>query len=60
MAEIHMIDIILVLLIIAAVGLAVRKVIRNRKKGGCSCGCAGCSSGSCAERKQPGEISKSS
>jgi len=55
-----MIDIILVLLIIAAVGLAVRKVIRNRKKGGCSCGCAGCSSGSCAERKQPGEISKSS
>lgn len=30
------------LLICLAVVLAARSVYRNKKKGGCSCGCSGC------------------
>lgn len=36
------IDILLAALIAAAMFFAVRKTIRDRKKGGCGCGCAGC------------------
>ena len=41
----HMIDILLVLLIAAAVFLAFRIMYRNRRSGN---GCLGCSGGSCA------------
>ena len=36
------IDILLLLIIAAAVALAVRRLIINRKTGTCSCGCEGC------------------
>lgn len=43
-----MVDFIIAGLILAAVILAVRKIIRNQKSGGCGGGCGGCSSaGSC-------------
>jgi hypothetical protein len=36
-------DIILILLIAAVVGLALRRVLMNRRKGkNCGCGCEGC------------------
>ena len=36
-------DILLALLIAAALVLAVRKIIRDRRRGkGCGCGCGGC------------------
>jgi hypothetical protein len=40
------------IIIVAVVGLilffAVRRIVKDRKKGGCSCGCAACpSSGQC-------------
>lgn len=38
------IDILLIILIAGAAALALRSVIRKRKNGGCSCGCAGCPS----------------
>ena len=38
------VDIILILIIAGAVFLAFRSVIRKRKNGGCSCGCADCPS----------------
>ena len=56
MPEINLADIILILLIAAAAVLAVRKMIRDRKKGGCSCGCAGCTSGTCAGRQPTGTV----
>ncbi len=43
-----MVDFIIVGLILAAVVLAIRKIIKNQKSGGCGGGCSGCSSaGSC-------------
>ena len=53
MGGLHLIDGILILLIAAAVVFAVRRQIINRKKGGCSCGCADCASAACPGRKQP-------
>ena len=38
------VDIILIVLIACAAFLALRSVIRKRKNGGCSCGCADCPS----------------
>ena len=38
------IDILLIILIAGAAAFALRSVIRKRKNGGCSCGCAGCPS----------------
>ena len=35
-------DILLVLLVAAALLLAVRKIVRDRRKGKCTCGCASC------------------
>ena len=43
-------DIVLLAAIAAAVGLALRKVIANRRRGGCGCGCDGCTQ-RCAARK---------
>ena len=40
-------DILLIALIAVAAGFALRRVIRTRKTGGCSCGASGCS-GNCA------------
>ena len=37
-------DIILIALIAAALALAVRRVWKARKTGGCGCGCDGCGS----------------
>ena len=46
-------DIALAVLIAAAVLLALLKIIRDRRRGKCSCGCADCpSAGSCAARRQ--------
>ncbi|MDD4564671.1 MAG: FeoB-associated Cys-rich membrane protein [Eubacteriales bacterium] len=39
-----MIDFIIGGLVLIAVILAVRKVIKNQKSAGCGCGCSGCSS----------------
>ena len=35
-------DILLILLIAAALFLALRRLIRNKKQGKCSCGCSSC------------------
>ena len=43
-------DIVLLLAIAAIVGLAVKRVIANRKRGGCGCGGDGCTQ-RCASRK---------
>jgi len=40
-------DIIVLLIVLAAAGLALRHIIRTRKTGSCSCGC-GSSCSSCA------------
>mgnify|MGYP002627228587 CR=1 FL=1 len=37
-------DILILLAVVAAAGVALRRVIRVRKSGGCSCGCADCPS----------------
>lgn len=43
-----MIDFIIGGLVLLTVILAIRKIIKNRKSGGCGGGCSGCSSaGSC-------------
>lgn len=45
-------DIVILAVIAAAVGLAVRKIRKN--KGGCSCGCSGCrKSEACENRAKP-------
>ena len=43
-------DLLLVLLIAAALLLAARKIVRDRRRGKCSCGCAACDR-SCAHRQ---------
>ena len=43
-------DIVLTLLIAAALLLAVRKLLRDRRQGRCSCGCASCPG--CSRQKQ--------
>lgn len=44
-------DILLVALIAAALFLAVRKIVRDRRRGkGCSCGCGGCASDTSCSR----------
>ena len=40
-------NIIVTLILLAIVFFAVRSIWKNRKSGGCGCGCEGCS-GSCA------------
>ena len=40
-------DILLVLLIAAALFLALRKLLRDRRRGKCSCGCGECN---CCDR----------
>ena len=35
-------DIVILALVAAALFFAVRKVRKNRRTGGCGCGCAGC------------------
>ncbi len=49
------IDILLIILIAGAAALALRSVIRKRKNGGCSCGCAGCPSSckTCSSTDKP-------
>ena len=46
-----LIDIILIVLIAACFGSAVWKVIKMRKKGGCSCGCSECAR-DCPQRRE--------
>ncbi|HAG13100.1 MAG TPA: FeoB-associated Cys-rich membrane protein [Ruminococcus sp.] len=46
------IDIVLLLLIAAAVIRAVIVWRRSRKNGGCGCGCAGCTGGTCARSSE--------
>lgn len=46
------VDIILLVVIAGAVCAAAAKLIRNRKKGRCSCGCEGCSG--CGRAKKQG------
>ena len=43
-------DIILIAGIALVVGLAVAKLVRNRKKGKCACGCDVCTCG-CGKKK---------
>ena len=45
-------DIALIAVLAAAVGFAVRRVLRTRKNGGCGCGCGceGCTKG-CGMRR---------
>ena len=42
-------DIVILAVVAAALFLAVRKVRRNRRTGGCGCGCEGCSK-SCGQK----------
>ena len=47
-------DILLVLLVTAAVLLALVKIFRDRRRGkGCSCGCSGCTRADCPSHKNP-------
>ena len=53
-----MTDIIVLLVVAAALVFCIRSIIRNKKRGGSSCGCAGCSGcgSACAcgdKRKNP-------
>lgn len=53
-----MTDIIVLLVVAAALFFCIRSIIRNKKRGDSSCGCAGCSgcSSACAcgdKRKNP-------
>lgn len=45
-------DIILILIIAAALVLAVRSTIKQRRTGGCSCGCSGCNMQCSKKQKQ--------
>ncbi len=48
------IDILLLAVLAAVLGLAARRVWRTRKTGGCGCGCDGClHSAGCGEKKEP-------
>ena len=54
------VDIILIVLLAAAVGAALRRVIKNKKRGGCGCGCGcdgcpGCSVPGKDSQKEPPE-----
>ena len=45
------IDLILALIIVLAVILALKAMLRSCKNGGCSCGCGGCAySGDCEKQ----------
>jgi hypothetical protein len=35
-------DILILLLVAAGLGFALRKVLRRKRSGGCGCGCDGC------------------
>ena len=43
-------DILLVALIAVALLLAIRKIVRDRRRGKCTCGCDGCSG--CSHRPE--------
>ena len=49
------VDILLIVILAAAVALALRRVVKNRRKG-CSCGCEGCS-GSCPAQQNKSQKS---
>ncbi len=53
-------DYIILAVIAAAVFFAVRSLVRQRKRGGCGCGCSGCSgcpmNGNCSKRRLQKEI----
>lgn len=36
------VDILLIAAIVCCCALALRSILKNRKKGGCGCGCEGC------------------
>ena len=46
------VDIVIIVALGAAVALIVRRMVRNRRqgKGGCSCGCSGCTM-NCSRKK---------
>lgn len=35
-------DVIILLIVALCIFFAVRSIVKQRKKGGCSCGCSGC------------------
>ena len=45
-------NIIVGLILAAAVGVAIRSIYRSHKSGGCSCGCADCPGSSCCCSKK--------
>ncbi|MBE6910747.1 MAG: FeoB-associated Cys-rich membrane protein [Ruminococcaceae bacterium] len=40
-------DILLILLLAAALVWAAVRCVKTRRRGGCGCGCAGCTAGTC-------------
>ena len=47
------IDVLLIAVLAVVLGLAVRRVWRTRKTGGCGCGCDGClASADCREKNE--------
>lgn len=45
-------NLIVIAVLVLAVGLAIRSVVKNHKKGGCGCGCDSCpNSGMCHPEK---------
>ena len=48
------VDYILIALIILAAAAAFRKIRKNRRNGGCSCGCAGCTAAGCPQKMENG------
>ena len=43
-------DIFLIILLVAVLAAALHSAIKHRKKGGCGCGCEGCSA-ECGKRR---------
>ena len=44
----NLVDLVLILILAAVIGRALYVFITGRAKGGCGCGCAGCTKSSCA------------
>ena len=43
-----LIDSVLIAVLAAVIGLAIRRVVRTRRSGGCGCGCPGCTGNRCS------------
>lgn len=42
---------VILAILLVCVAFAVRHVVKQKKSGGCGCGCSGCSGGSCCAPK---------